>query len=418
MAGVDNVTITSGGTGRLFLVNSSKAYLRIGGDGNRLIIDGDNRSYGSGFISFEIDIDNSLKNSLTNVTIQNVTATASDGYVIQRKNSGLTGEIFKNVTFNNCSVTGNGGSEAIVKFLRGNNLYLDGTINFESCNGTSFYMGAVNSKLRGPSTPENLTLSNPITITVNWATFKNYDSSNSLLVLFNTTNAGKVTVKNGVLQRRDATTDWKVWQAYKLSVSAANAATLVLPFESTIPDGASCYTLSYSSGNDVTATTVETTLPANTPVLVMAAGSAEGTEYVFRTTASANTAFGNGSEAVTVDNMTGVFSKTAVTQSSGGKTNYILQNGTFGLGFYKIGGSGHSVGANRAYLNIPGSSSARGFGIDFGDGTTGIRIVNQDADAPSKFNDGKIYNLAGVQVDENNLTKGIYIKNGKKFIVK
>ena len=61
-------------------------------------------------------------------------------------------------------------------------------------------------------------------------------------------------------------------------------------------------------------------------------------------------------------------------------------------------------------------AGTRGFGIDFGDGTTGIKIVNMDAQ--NKAMDGKIYNLAGVQVDENNLAKGIYIKNGKKFVVK
>ena len=47
------------------------------------------------------------------------------------------------------------------------------------------------------------------------------------------------------------------------------------------------------------------------------------------------------------------------------------------------------------------------------EGTTGIESIGE-----AELNNGAIYNLQGVRVDANKLTKGIYIINGKKVLIK
>ena len=87
---------------------------------------------------------------------------------------------------------------------------------------------------------------------------------------------------------------------------------------------------------------------------------------------------------------------------------YVLNKGSQGVGFYKLSASG-TIDANKAYLTY--SASARDF---FGfDETTGISekvIVNSE-----KF-DGEWYDLGGRRIAQP--TKGIYIINGKKIVIK
>lgn len=56
----------------------------------------------------------------------------------------------------------------------------------------------------------------------------------------------------------------------------------------------------------------------------------------------------------------------------------------------------------RIYVELPGT-------------TTGIGSVNMDT---NKAGNNAVYNLKGQRVDGKSLPKGIYIKNGKKFMVK
>lgn len=79
------------------------------------------------------------------------------------------------------------------------------------------------------------------------------------------------------------------------------------------------------------------------------------------------------------------------------------------VGFYKVA-TGVAVPAGKAYLKIPAAS--RDFvGFDFGGETTGIEkaSVAIDANAP-------VYNLNGQRVAQP--TRGLYIVNGKKVIIK
>ena len=89
---------------------------------------------------------------------------------------------------------------------------------------------------------------------------------------------------------------------------------------------------------------------------------------------------------------------------------YVLANGSQGVGFYKW--TGGSLGAGRAI--VPASavnSTARGFlGFDFEEEANTIKNVK------ALQTDGIYYNLAGQRVAQP--TKGLYIVNGQKIVVK
>jgi len=92
---------------------------------------------------------------------------------------------------------------------------------------------------------------------------------------------------------------------------------------------------------------------------------------------------------------------------TGDGTIYVLAKGAKGVGFYKLA-SGDKVPAGKAYL--PLVPNAPDF-VGFDGGTTSINELNVKGQA-----DGAYYNLAGQRVAQP--TKGLYIVNGKKYIVK
>ena len=185
---------------------------------------------------------------------------------------------------------------------------------------------------------------------------------------------------------------------YTLTVGAAKAATLTLPFETTIPGGVKAYTLSYTSGDNATATPVETTLPAHTPVLV----NAEAGSYAFSATGTVESVAGTPQHGA----MTGAYILTDVPTGS-----YVLQNQGGNVGFYKVAsGTPQKIKPFRAYLTA--GSLAHMLNIDFGSETTVINKVRSSVPMVS----GEYYTLHGQRVVHP--TKGLYIVNGKKVLVK
>ena len=86
---------------------------------------------------------------------------------------------------------------------------------------------------------------------------------------------------------------------------------------------------------------------------------------------------------------------------------YVLGNGKSGLGFYMLSGT---LQAGKGYLSVSqGTGNAKSF-IAF-EVTTGVDAVDANG-----TNDGAVYNLQGIRVA--NPQKGIYVKNGKKFVGK
>ncbi len=87
---------------------------------------------------------------------------------------------------------------------------------------------------------------------------------------------------------------------------------------------------------------------------------------------------------------------------------YVLGNGSNGLGYYMLK---NTLQAGKGYLNISGGASAKVTFVAFEETElTGISSVRADSA------DGVYYNLQGVRV--MNPQKGIYIKDGKKIVIK
>ena len=120
-----------------------------------------------------------------------------------------------------------------------------------------------------------------------------------------------------------------------------------------------------------------------------------------------------------------VSSETLNTITSGGITmigNYkhdFPMNGYYGVadqdGVQRImsGGTNATLGPCRAYF-IADNVLANGMLISFDGQTTGITSAELNKDGAAE--DAPIYNLQGVRV--SHLQKGVYIKGGKKFVVK
>ncbi|MGM9777867.1 MAG: hypothetical protein ACI3ZD_05990, partial [Prevotella sp.] len=203
--------------------------------------------------------------------------------------------------------------------------------------------------------------------------------------------------------------DLKLAQAHTVTTSsdAKGAATLVLPFESSIPEGVTAYTLNNVDNNVINTTKVETTLSADKPVLINTKAEGGNYKFIAKTALAGNEVTGSGTP--TSGLLTGVYAETTVPSDS-----YILAKGGSGVGFYKSKGSS-KVTANHAYLTIPSSSSSATrafFSIRFDDnGTTAIKGI----DVEENKSENGTYNLNGVRMQNTN-KKGLYIKNGKVFI--
>lgn len=108
-----------------------------------------------------------------------------------------------------------------------------------------------------------------------------------------------------------------------------------------------------------------------------------------------------------------------ITMRGNYKANFSMK-GNYGVvdqdGVQRImsGGEEATLGPCRAYFEGKGKPLANGMLISFDGQTTGITSAELNAEGAAE--DAPIYNLQGVRV--NHLTKGVYIKGGKKIIVK
>lgn len=121
-------------------------------------------------------------------------------------------------------------------------------------------------------------------------------------------------------------------------------------------------------------------------------------------------------DATTEENLLkGTSEETTTTSDDVNAKFYKLSDGSKGIGFYygEENGAAFSNKANHAYLVIAGTANeAKAFSL--ADSVTGIKNLQVEGIA-----DAAVYNLQGVKMGSSeNLPKGVYIKNGKKFIVK
>ena len=243
----------------------------------------------------------------------------------------------------------------------------------------------------------------------------NYNSGYKFV--FTDNGAGKFTIKDGngnVLRTEnggqlnhwsDETNEtWYVIPAVELDITlGAEYGTIHLPFDVTLPAGLKAYAVTAVSDTYATLTEKED-IKANEGVILQG----QGTHKLTIAAASSDWA---------ENKLDGSNVNTLVESEA-----YVLSNGDSGLGLYKAklnflngekveeGGTAFLNNANKAYLPVV-TSGVNALRFNFDGETTAIETVEtENANAP-------IYDLSGRRV-VNTVKGGIYIQNGKKFIVK
>ena len=228
-------------------------------------------------------------------------------------------------------------------------------------------------------------------------------------------------VPYGAKETYAATEGWNVFKnivelsVFDLTVSAAKYATLYLDFDAVIPNGVEVYTASTVDGDRLMMQEVTGILPANTGVIVRAE---QGT-YTFEQSKESGSAIEN-------NLLCGSAEDVYITPAKGVKY-YVLAMKYGVVGMYEdaLSGGTFKNNANKAYLVLgeknlgiydeevdtedPGMQLSNSYYFDFG-GTTAIDPV------VTECKDNIYYDLSGRRVE--NPTRGIYIVNGKKRLVK
>ena len=176
-----------------------------------------------------------------------------------------------------------------------------------------------------------------------------------------------------------------------------------LDFEHVSPAGLSAYMVTGAADGAITKSDAVDNVPGNTGLLLNGAAG----DYTIPVLASSST-------STTGNLMTACVAKTTVNYNSNSGYNYVLVSNGGTAEFQKIvdGANGTvEIPAGKAYLALTADPGAPALSLDFGN-STGVNDVR------SKMEDvrGEYYNLAGQRVA--NPTKGLYIVNGKKVIVK
>ena len=169
-------------------------------------------------------------------------------------------------------------------------------------------------------------------------------------------------------------------------------ATFCAPFSYTV-SGATAYTLA-ESGDYLVPTPVVGEVAAGTPVLLKGATATAtltivGTDYA---------------ETPGTNGLTGTYLAKAIS----GETDYVLGIKDGVVGFYHW--NSNNLSANRAYL--ASTTSVKGFAINWDGETDGISAVDDGQSAKGET----IYSLSGQRVSKP--TRGLYIVNGKKVVIK
>ncbi len=182
--------------------------------------------------------------------------------------------------------------------------------------------------------------------------------------------------------------------------------TFSAPFATTVPAGVEAYTITGKNDNGYAVLseqplTAGTVIPANEGVLLVS--QTEKTDaYTLPTTATAT-------ESLFTNNLLEAGTGAAVDAAT---TAYILAAGGESVGFYQLNDDDRIVARGKAYL--AGLQSGAVVKLNFGGNLTGIDAVDN---GELTIDNAPVYDLSG-RVVANPTKGGVYIKNGKKFIVK
>lgn len=143
-------------------------------------------------------------------------------------------------------------------------------------------------------------------------------------------------------------------------------------------------------------------LPPSTPVLLFRTSTSGSANYVFTKV--------SGVEPANTELKYTTTEKEAVETSK----LYVLYNGQF----VKVTAN-TMIPANHCYLDLATTAGTRGFyNIGDGEGTTAIREVKSEGVNSEKLADGAWHDLQGRKFTTKPTKAGIYIRNGKKIVIK
>ena len=195
-----------------------------------------------------------------------------------------------------------------------------------------------------------------------------------------------------------------------LAMNSAGIMTYASPYALDLSNVNAYVVSDYNSGNSTLTLTKVTEAPANTGLLLKAKDDGQkNTTIALPLQESA--------EVVGTNLLVGVLSgATIVPKTYGSYTNFILANGKYGIDWYTLSEAG-AIGANKAYLQLPTAevSNGRAFTWVYDEGTA-TKIERPTPD-PSLYG-GEWYDLNGRKVKGKPTTKGLYIHNGRKEVVR
>lgn len=174
-----------------------------------------------------------------------------------------------------------------------------------------------------------------------------------------------------------------------------------------VPEGLTVSEISVDNAGKLTVTDYSTgdIVPANTGVMV--SSNTYGEKSIVLTMAAGRAKTDNNMLKATGDESIDA-TVMALANSNCKYYRLTMHNGST-IGFYygAADGAAFLLAANKAYLAVPQANAKEGFA--FGE-TAGISEIEKMRNAENE----KVYNLAGQQM--KSAVKGVYIKNGKKFI--
>ena len=197
--------------------------------------------------------------------------------------------------------------------------------------------------------------------------------------------------------------------------------TLVLPFNTTKEEIGASYVLAYTGTTEedgvftLNFKEVEE-MEANVPYAIII----ENVEYVTLPVFENKTIVAPNELTVSDDNFSFVG-----TYSDFGKKNSIVKNGDYIAGetAFKKAAGGNRIAAYRAYFKNHTGNSAVMLAFNFAGIVITEKVVSDDGgfidginQAEADATNGEVYNLQGVRV--KSATKGVYIQNGKKVVIK
>ena len=156
-------------------------------------------------------------------------------------------------------------------------------------------------------------------------------------------------------------------------------------------------------GSTLRLSPIEGNIPAGTPVVFKYNTGVEDGN-VFLQVMTDETA------APSQNNLTGSYVTLPKSSAEANKAVYTLQQIGGNTGFYQY--SGANIQGFRAYLSLNNAVAAGAIGLEFDNAVTGIDAIEFDDDVKQS----NIYDLSGRRV--NRMTKGMYIVNGQKVLIK